>query len=191
MEKIKAWLMNNGYGSGSGSGSGYGDGDGYGSGYGSGLKSFDGQEIYCVDDVPTIIEHVKDSVAKGYILNSDFTLTPCFVVKGHGYFAHGKTLREAQESLQEKIFENMDTDESIEEFMKIFKKGEKYLGSEFFEWHHHLTGSCLMGRESFVRSHNLSLEAMYTVEEFINVCINDYGGEIIEQLKERWEEEWT
>jgi hypothetical protein len=39
-----------------------------------------------------------------------------------------------------------------------------------------------------VKNHDLSLEAMYTVEEFINVCIDDYGSDIIENLKERWEE---
>ena len=84
----------------------------------------------------------------------------------------------------------MDSEEAIEEFMKKFKKGEKYPGSDFFEWHHYLTGSCLMGRESFVKNHDLSLETMYTVEEFIDLCINDYGREIIEQLKERWGKEY-
>mgnify|MGYP006967158751 CR=1 FL=1 len=145
--------------------------------------------IYLVDGIQTIIEHIKDSFAKGFILNSDMTLSPCFVAKGNGYFAHGKTLKEAREALRAKIFENMDSDEAIEEFLRKFKKGERYAGTEFFEWHHYLTGSCLMGRESFVRNHDLNLDDTYTVEEFIAVCENDYGGEIIKQLKERWEEE--
>lgn len=27
---------------------------------------------------------------------------------------------------------------------------------------------------------------MYTVDEFIEICENDYGSEIIKELKERW-----
>ena len=135
----------------------------------------------------TIIIHVKGAVAKGFILNSDFTLTPCFVVKGHGYFAHGETLKKAMIALREKVFENMDSEEAIEMFLGKFKKGEKYPGTEFFEWHHHLTGSCLMGRESFVRNKGLDVNAMYTVDEFISICEDDYGSEIIKELKEKWE----
>ena len=184
-----------GSGSGSGFGYGYGNGSGFGyeygngSGFGSEITSFNGNNVYIVDSIQTIITHIKDSVAKGFILHDDFTLTPCFVVKGNGYFAHGKTLEEAMEALQEKFFENIDTEEAIEMFMDKFKKNEKYPGTEFFEWHHHLTGSCLMGRESFVRNHGLDVNAMYTVDEFISICENDYGSEVIKELKEKWREE--
>ena len=120
-------------------------------------------------------------------MNRDFTTTPCYVSKGNGYFAHGKTLRESVESLRAKIFENMDSKQAIAEFLNRFKKGKSYKGTEFFEWHHYLTGSCLMGRESFVKNHGLSLEDEYTVEQFIKLCINDYGGNVISELKKAWE----
>lgn len=142
-----------------------------------------------IDEVQTIISQIKGNVAKGFILNRDFTLAPCYVVKGNGYFAHGKSIREAQESLREKIFENMDSDEAIAQFMKRFEKDKSYKGTEFFEWHHYLTGSCLMGRESFVKNNGLDIDALYTVEEFISICEDDYGSSVIKQLKERWEEE--
>ena len=199
--KIKEWLKDNGagsgygYGDGSGfgSGDGSGDGSGYGSGsgsgYGDGMKSFNDLDIYNVDGVQTIITHVKGMFANGYILNSDFTLSRCVVAKGNGYFAHGKSLKEAQEALRDKIFENMDVEETINEFMKKFKKNEKYLGSEFFEWHHYLTGSCLMGREAFVKNRSINLDAEFTVEEFIDICENAYGGSVIKELKEKWEKQ--
>lgn len=183
-----------GYGSGSGSGfgygfgygSGYGDGSGYGYGSGDGIKMFDGKAVYQVDGIPTIIDKVMLSLAKGYILNNDFTLTPCRIAKENGYFAHGKTCKEAQEALQAKIFENMDTEQTIDKFIETFKKGEKYPGHMFYEWHHYLTGSCKMGRDSFVHIHGINLDDMYTVDEFMVLCKNDYGCEIFQQLSDRW-----
>ena len=175
-----------GYGSGDGSGSGdgYGYGDGYSEGYGIG--EFNNEKVYLIDDVPTIIKRIKGYIAKGYILNNDFSLTSCCVAKGGGYFAHGETVSDAIVALRMKIFENLDSDEAIDEFMKNFRKGKKYSGHEFYEWHHYLTGSCEMGRNAFVKNHDINLNDMLTVDEFIALCINDYGGEIIEKLKERW-----
>ena len=43
-----------------------------------------------------------------------------------------------------------------------------------------------MGRETFVKNKGIDLEKTYKVEEFIELCENDYGGEIIMELKERW-----
>jgi hypothetical protein len=150
------------------------------------VKSINSQTIYIVDCVPTIIKRIKKAVAKGFIVCGDLTLAPCYVVKGNGYFAHGETIQAAREALTTKIFENMDADEAIAKFIDTFKKGSAYPGKMFFEWHHYLTGSCLMGRESFIRDRNLSLDAEYTVDEFIAICENAYGGEVIRQLKERW-----
>ena len=42
-----------------------------------------------------------------------------------------------------------------------------------------------MGRETFVRNRGLDLQEKYTVEEFVDICENDYGSEIIKQLKEK------
>lgn len=182
------------YGFGKGQGSGYnGSGSdfgyhGFGYGYGYGIKEVNGQAVYMVDGVATMITAVKLNLAKGFILNIDFTLNPCYIVKGNGYFAHGETIKKAQQELQDKIFENMDTDEAIEQFVKKFKAGKKYSGHEFFEWHHYLTGSCEMGRKSFVSDHGLCLDDMFTVTEFIELCKDSYGGEIIRRLKERYEE---
>ena len=140
-----------------------------------------------VDNVLTIIISIHMALAKGFILNSDLSLDPCYVVKGNGLFAHGKTPQKAQEALQKKIFEDMDPDEAIEKFFETFKQGESYSGHEFFEWHHYLTGSCEMGRTAFVRNRGIDLDKTYTVDEFIKLTENDYGGDVIRRLKERYE----
>ena len=143
--------------------------------------------IFEIDDIQTAITHIKDNIAKGFILNGDFTINPCYIVKGNGFFAHGKTIREAQRALVGKYMEDMGEDEVIEKFMAEFEHDKKYKGTVFFDWHHYLTGSCLMGRESFVKNHGLDLDAEYTVDEFITLCEDAYGGEIIKKLKNVWE----
>ena len=174
-----------GDGSGSGSGDGYGDGSGDGSGYGDGIKTFNGDKVYIIDDIPTIIKHVHDNVAKGYILNDDFTLTETFVAKRNGKFAHGETLHEAFASLQEKLYDDSTEEERLEAFKKHFQDFTKKVSAkELFHWHHVLTGSCKQGRLSFCTNKGIDIDNdTYTVHEFIELTQDSYGGDIIRKLK--------
>ena len=159
--------------------------DGEGSGEGKGLKSICGELIWRVDGVETLIDKVKGNVAKGRIVRGDLTLEPCWIVKGGNCFAHGKTIHEARDALFEKLFEDMPEEERIEEFVKAHKPNTVYPDKDFFDWHHRLTGSCEMGRMEFARAHGLeALDGSRTVEEFIKLCENSYGGGVIKKLKE-------
>ena len=171
------------YGSGYGSGDGYASGDGFGDGYGSGLKSINGKKIYMIDGIATTISHIHGNTAKGTIVNRDLTETPCYIVKEGKYFAHGKTLAEVREELQDKLFDKMSIEARIMEFWKCHKKGIKYPTKDFFEWHHKLTGSCLMGRQQFAKDHGIDLDGEMTVEEFIDLTKNAFGGDIIKRLE--------
>ena len=175
-----------GYGSGYGSGYGYGSGSGSGDGYGSGdgISKYNDHHVFMIDNIPTIITSIHGNVAKGFILNKDLTLEKIFVVKGNNKFAHGKTLKEAVADLQKKIFDDLDIEEKIEMFNKQFNRVEKYSGEEFYKWHHILTGSCTAGRDNFVRENNLDLKKLYTVDEFIKITKDSYGGNIIKKLCE-------
>ena len=173
-----------GYGYGSGDGSGYGSGYGDGYGKGCGLKSISGKKIYMVDGIATTISHIHGNTAKGTIVNNDLTETPCYIVKEGKYFAHGKTLAEAHAALQDKLFEDMPVEERIAAFWECHKKGVKYPTKDFFEWHHKLTGSCLMGRQQFAKNHGVDLDGEMTVEEFIALTKNAFGGGIIKRLEE-------
>ena len=136
-----------------------------------------------MDDVQTIITSVRGNCAKGFILNSDLSVTPCFVVKGQNCFAHGETLKKAQEALEEKLFEDMDTDEKIRLFVEKFSLDRVYPAKDFYNWHNKLTGSCEMGRNAFVRDHGIDIENdKMTVAEFINLTKNSFGGSVIRQL---------
>ena len=189
-----------GYGYGSGSGDGYGYGSGYGYGYGSGsgsgdgsgdgseIKSINGETIYIIDSVPTLLDRVKGNVAKGRILKDDLTFEKCYVAKQDGCFAHGKTLREAMTALTDKLFEGMPEEERIAEFIKAHKWGEKYSAVDFYDWHHRLTGSCDMGRREFAASHGFKVteDELLTVEEFIKLTENSYGSGVIRKLQKAY-----
>ena len=176
------------YGDGSGDGGGYGSGygDGYDDGYGFGIPNkIDNMQVYRIDTVPTIITHVVGNIAKGFIVGDDLSLEPCYVAKHDNYFAHGKIKEQAIADVNAKVFSNLDVDEKINEFLKVFSLDEKYKGHEFYKWHNLLTGSCQMGREMFIKKKDLSLEAEYTVKEFVTICENDYGSGIIKQLENK------
>jgi len=177
------------YGDGRGYGRGYGDGRGYGEGHSGNLKAVNGDQIYIIDGVQTILKSIHSNLAKGFILQNDLITEPCYVVKSNNLFAHGETAKEAMEALQDKIFANMDSDEVIENFINTFELGKKYPVKEFFNWHHRLTGSCRQGRLNFAYDNNIDLENdEMTVDEFIKLTINAHGGRIIKELKEYIEE---
>ena len=209
-DKVKEFLLatsgsGSGYGFGSGSGDGYGDGDGsgdgygsgsgdgsgdgYGDGYGSGIKSFNGEPVYRIDGVNTLIHSVRGNTAHGAILNADLTLTPCYIVKQDNVFAHGETLREAMEALRDKLFEDMPEDERIAMFLRETDCGKTYPTQYFYDWHHRLTGSCDMGRKQFAYDHGVDLEhGMMTLAEFLELTKDAYGGDVIRKVISRLQE---
>lgn len=174
-----------GYGSGDGYGYGSGDGSGDGYGSGSGVKEVNGDTVYIVDDVPTIIKSVRDNIAQGFILQRDLTLKPCHIVKEQNMFAHGDTLHDAFTALQEKLYDDSTEEERIEAFRKKFPEYDTlYSNRDLFAYHHVLTGSCRMGRESFCKDRGIDLDGNTTVREFIELTKDSYGGDVICKLPE-------
>lgn len=189
-----------GSGSASGSASGYADcstSSSYGHGYASGLgygdgsmfgltcdiKSYINKPVFCIDDTPTIIRSIRGNVAKGLILKSDLITTPCFVVKVGNCFAHGKTIKEAFLVAQAKHFNEMPEDERLQAFVDAHEWGLEYPDKDFYDWHNKLTGSCAMGRDMFAKEHGLEkLDGKHTVEWFVELTKDAYGGEIIKRI---------
>ena len=150
---------------------------------GFGVKVINGYEVHRIDDMPTIITSVRGNVAQGFIVQSDLQLKPCYVVKENNKFAHGETLHDAFNSLQEKLFDDSSEEERLDAFKKKFPEYDvKYDNRDLFKYHHILTGSCRMGRELFVSNRGLSLDGKTSVREFVNLTKNAYGGDIIKKL---------
>ena len=186
--KIKEFLAarsGDGSGSGSGSGSGDGSGSGYGSGYGSGsgygIKKYDGEDVHMIDGVQTIITAVHGNIAKGFILQSDLTLTPCFIAKVDGCFAHGETVRQAVTDARDKAFEGLPQEERITAFLDAIKPNTEYPVMTLYDWHHRLTGSCEAGRKAFAKDHGIDLSADMTREAFFELTKDAYGGSVIRE----------
>ena len=186
-----------GNGSGDGDGNGNGSGDGYGNGYGngsgdgngSGIAKMNGNDIYMIDGTPTMIYRAHDNVAKGAILNNDLTLTPCYIVKSGNLFAHGETLREAQEALRDKLFDDMPEDERIQAFIKSHDINTKYGTDDLYNWHHRLTGSCEAGRNAWIANNNIDMSQPLTPLEFCELCKDAYGGDVIKKVMRYYEQE--
>ena len=175
-----------GYGCGYGCGDGYGGFyDGFGDGLGDSVKEVNGDTVYIVDGVQTIIKSVRDNIAQGFILQRDLTLKPCYVIKEQNMFAHGDTLHDAFTSLQEKLYNDSTEEERIEAFCNKFPEYDTpYSNRDLFAYHHVLTGSCRMGRESFCKDKGISLDGSTTVREFIELTKGSYGGDVICKLPE-------
>ena len=178
----RGYGYSNGYGCGYGYGDGYGDG--YSSGNGRGIKKINGMDVIKIDDIPTAIKKIRGNIAFGYVFEK-MQLKPCYVIKQDNMFAHGKTVKEAFSALQEKLFDNMTVDERINAFLKDIESNTEYPAKIFYDWHHRLTGSCEFGRNEFIKRHNINLNDKMTVEQFIALTKNDYGGDVIRELRKQ------
>ena len=173
-----------GYGSGSGSGSGYGYG--YGSGYGD-LKEYNGEAVWYIDEVPTLIDRITLSIAQGRIVKDDLTTEDCFIARAGDFWAHGKTVRRAVADAQAKQLEAEPVETRIALFRELFPSLQnKATGQSFYDWHHILTDSCTMGRDEFCKSHGIKMDQLYTVGYFLQITAGSYGGEVIKSLRKSY-----
>lgn len=172
-----------GYGDGCGSGGICGNGRGFCYDICNSVREINGNIVYIIDDTSTIITSVHSNIAKGFIVQTNLQLIPCYIVKDGNKFAHGSTIRDAFNSLQEKLYDDKTEEERIKAFKNKFPNYDvKYSNRDLFVYHHILTGSCRIGRETFVAEKGLSLDGNTSVREFIELTKDAYGGNIIRKL---------
>lgn len=181
-----------GYGNGFGEGDGYGDGFGYcygeGEGEGDVIKSYNGHEVYVIDELQTIIYSVHGNIAKGATINQDLTLTDCYIAKYEDYFAHGNTAKQAMLDAQAKAYQDKPIEERIDLVVGKYPDVDVPIEhSALFSLHNFLTGSCLFGRQEFAKSHSLDTEhGTMTMREFISLTKDAFGGDNIRQLADAY-----
>lgn len=187
--------FDNRFGIGAGNGTGIGNGDGTGNGAGyddnNNLKSLNNQPIHMIDGIQTIITSVRgNNVAKGFIVNVDLTLTPCFITKSNNFFAHGKTLKKSFKALDYKILNNLSEEERIDNFISKFPDlNKKVKAIDLFEWHNLLTTSCEMGRIQFCKDNKIDVNLdSFSIAEFISLTENSFGKATILKLKSKYKD---
>lgn len=152
-----------------------------------GYGDVNGKKIYRIDGINTIIDDVRGNVAVGTIFGSDFSFTPCYVVKENNKFAHGRTLHEAFAALQEKLFDDSTEEERLTAFKNKFPDYDTpYSNTDLYAYHHVLTGSCRMGRDTFAKQHGISMDDKMSVRQFVKLTKEAYGGDIIKKIPERY-----
>lgn len=67
----------------------------------TGIKSLNGCPVHIVDGSPTIITRVKGNRAEGFVVEKDMALSPYYIVKYGGFFAFGRTAKQAYRVLAE------------------------------------------------------------------------------------------
>ncbi|MDE7442590.1 MAG: hypothetical protein K2M65_00330 [Muribaculaceae bacterium] len=149
------------------------------------IKEWQGRKVYIVDGLPSLIDSVHGTYAKGKILKIDFTTEDCYIAKvGDKYFAHGDTLHKAFEDARSKAFKDLPVNARIAEFKKQYPdKDVKIPATELYEWHNRLTGSCEMGRKVFAHQHNIDIKHdSFTTAEFVALTKGAYKGDVITKL---------
>lgn len=179
--------VGDGFGSGSGAGDFYDD-EGYSSGAGAVIKSYNGHEVYVIDELPTIIYSVHGNIAKGATINEDLTLTDCYIAKYEDYFAHGNTAKQAMLDAQAKAYQDKPVEERIDHIVEKYPDVDVPIEhSALFSLHNFLTGSCLFGRQEFAKAHSLDPEhGSMTMREFISLTKDAFGGDNIRQLADAY-----
>ena len=193
--EIKKFLLGSGDGDGNGSGNGSGGGNGSGSGNGNGsgngsgvrsevrIKQFKGRNVYYVDNISCIFKSVHENYALVEVIDvNSLELKKAFIGKFENCFAHGETIRDAIEDARSKYYQTLDFDEAKEKLIAEFKEKGKLTVKELYNWHGILTGSCRFGRTQFQTEHNLKDDDLLTLEEFVELTKNAFGGERILSL---------
>lgn len=173
-------------GDGVGHGSGYGSRDGYGSGsgYGINIETFKGSKVYYVDKIPCVFKRVHDNWAEVEVIdNDDFTTKKAFIGKFENTFAHGSTIREALTDAMTKYYSSLDFESVREKLLAEFEAKKRLTVKELYSWHGALTGSCRFGRDEFQKSHNLRDNDTLSLEEFISLTENAFGGDKVRLLR--------
>lgn len=176
-------------GRGVGEGNGKGHADGLSNGHGDGIYpySVNGKRVYIIDTVPTIIESVHGNYARGYIVKTIADLEPTFIARYRGYLAHGETVHKATHDVVAKYGSALPIEKRVEFFIQYHPHiDELHKGWHYFTEHQMLTGSCEQGRNAFCKAHGLDMDKSYTVREFISICRDAYGGEVIRKLEEAY-----
>lgn len=131
----------------------------------------------------THIDEMSDTEARGFYLGRTGRKIPFFALKAGNQIGIGCSYAHAADALMFQQMHKIPVDQRISDFVKTHKSHELYTVENLWDWHRKLTFSCYSGGEEFRDSHGLKMDTIMSVQHFILITENYFGGEIIRQLK--------
>jgi hypothetical protein len=125
------------------------------------------REVLIIDGTKTCILNKKGQSYRVWVVGDD---KESFVFEENGVYAHGKTLKEARDSLVYKIG---DRDSSK---YKEYGLDTKVSKDEAIKMYRVITGSCEYGVKRFIESQG-KLKKNYTIKEIIEITHGQYGDD--------------
>lgn len=147
------------------------------------IKTHNGNKVYYINDVPTVIKSINCGIGHGYIIDNNGKSVEKFVAKSYNIFVFGDSFDEVYDKLYEKDRIKEYSEIFINKFVEHFKLNRKYNFSELAFWHRNLTGACIEGIMLFCKDNNINFENdKMTVQEFLNISKNSYGKSIVKNI---------
>lgn len=193
-----------GYGNGTGDENGSGDGRGTGSawrdkgeyvdeicgdGSGKGIDEIHGSKVYKVGEINFIFTAIHGNFARGFALEKNTHIVPCYIAKEGDQFGIGKNLHEAFTFAHEKQYNLSTEEERINTWMQRYPTCNTEVDrDEFLMYHNILTGSCRRGRVEWVKKARWAEGEKRGLADLLTEVENEYGGEMVKKLMEKYAE---
>ena len=136
-------------------------------------------EIDLTDNIKSAVIQNKGKIKKVKIIDTETNTIGNNIVyivsDNNGNFAHGKTIKEAKESLLYKI-SSRDTSQ-----YKNLTLKSKLTFEEAIKMYRVITGACEFGTKQFVEQNKIE-NRQYTIEEIIEITKNQYGNETLQKF---------
>ncbi len=135
--------------------------------------NFNGEPHIIADGILSKIVNKKGDVYK--VINYNETKQSYLIkkeVSGKAYYSHGKTLKEAKDSI---IFKISDRDLTK---WKHLKSSDKVTFEEAIQLYRDVTGACSEGTKYFVDQNKDKKKKSYLIKELIELTKEQYGSEI-------------
>ena len=126
-----------------------------------------------IDGIFSEILHRKNNIIKAKKYGTSKTLY--IVTDGNKNYAHGNTIKEAQEDLMFKVNKKSKSD------YKDLNLKSKLKFNDAVICYRVITGSCRFGVKDFIKTNNVQ-EKDYTISEIINITKGAYGSDIFSEF---------
>ena len=131
------------------------------------------------DNIKSAVIQDKGKIKKAKIIDTETNTIGNNIVyivsDNNGNFAHGKTIKEAKESLLYKI-SSRDTSQ-----YKNLTLKSKLTFEEAIKMYRVITGACEFGTKQFVEQNKIE-NKQYTIKEIIEITKNQFGNETLQKF---------